>query len=486
MKGNIPTDWDGETWTEFCVPCPDSDGWRAALLGAIYTLTRGRRWSADSGTIVDAQAVGREILQGMMEGCCVDTNPIVGVVQDACEVTFTYLDETTETVDIGDCPPTLIRRNTITGVLVYWSGTAWIEVNVPAGEPVPDPDDPRFQGGEWETPTPGTGVDVVCRSADAMTTALQQAAGDLVDEIDWNTATWQSSFTIFNTGLSTIAGLFSGFATGNVALGLGIGVGLHAYLQSVVEEFLGLAYLYDLQQAEDLADPLNANWADMRCLLYCSLNSDGQIDYAAHLLLLDEIDFLIDTLADPSWYEFVRPIVEMAGTDALNGAYGTYGSTEDDCTACVCPYDWVETFDFTIDDYGWEAYRGSYVPGTGFVHGDTINGSEQTRIVIINYFGMDEFEAVRVETTYSRTTGSVSTTSRMDLIAAWHEGTNTLFKETLSPDQTDGTNLTYVWTGSGQVSDQFQLYHRASWGNWSGSASISKVKIYGKGANPFE
>ncbi len=336
MKGNIPADWDGETWTDFCVPCPDSDGWRAALLGAIYTLTRGRRWSADSGTIVDAQAVGRAILQGMEEGCGMDANPITDVAQDGCEVVFTYLDETTETVNIRDCPPTLVRKNVITGVLVYWSGTAWIEVNVPAGEPVPDPDDPRFQGGDWETPTPGTGIDIVCRSADAMKAALQQAAGDLVDEIDWNNAAWESTFSIFNTGLSTIAGLFSGFATGNAALGLGIGIGLHAYLQSVAEEFLGLANLYDLQQAEDLADPLNANWADMRCLLYCNLNSDGQLNYAGHLSLLEDIDFLIDTLTDPSWYEFIRPIVEMAGTDALNAAYGTYGSTQDDCTACDC------------------------------------------------------------------------------------------------------------------------------------------------------
>ncbi len=486
MRGNIPADWDGETWTEFCVPCPDSDGWRAALLGAIYALTRGRRWSADSGTIVDAQAVGRAILQDMEEGCCMDANPIIDVSQDACEVTFTYLDETTEAVNTRDCPPAPIRKNTITGALVYWSGTAWIEVGVPAGEPVPDPEDPRFQGGDWETPTPGTGIDVVCRSADAMMKELQQAAGDLVDEIDWNTAAWESTFTIFNTGLSTVAGLFSGFATGNAALGLGIGLALHAYLQSVAEEFLGLANLYTLLEAEGLADPLNSNWTDMRCLLYCNLNDDGQIDYAGHLALMEAIDFQIDTLTDPSWYEFVRPIVEMAGADALNAAYGVYGSTEDDCSACVCPYDWVQEFDFTTGTHGWEAGAGTWVAGTGFVHGDVMNGSSQTRTVNVNYFDMDEFEAVRIETTYSRAIGSYTLNARTDIIFGKHEGTNTVLKQTFHPDEDGGTDLVYVWNGTGQISDQIQLYHRASWGSWTGSASISKVKIFGKGTNPFE
>jgi hypothetical protein len=295
---------------------------------------------------------------------------------DNCTLRIESDDGTITNLDLSQCAGKVpaIRRDPITGDLQWWNGTSWEGMpGPPATEPTPDPNDPRFQGGDWETPASGTGVDVVCRAADSMMQALQLAANEVVDGIDWSNETWLSTFSIASAGLSSIAGLFSVFATGNPALGLGIGLSLYGYLDAVASEFLGLASSYSLSEAEDLASSLNSNWTDLRCLIYCNLDSDGQMSYEGWLNLMDEIDFEIDTLADPSWYEFIRPIVEMAGTDSLNAAYAEYQSTMDDCSACTCRMEGVVNFDGAAGDLPYEAHNdGTVQSGVGIDGTDAI------------------------------------------------------------------------------------------------------------------
>ena len=57
----IPDDWDGETWDCILVEWPDSVAWRGLLRGLVTTPARGRFWDGRTGTITDAQAIGREI-----------------------------------------------------------------------------------------------------------------------------------------------------------------------------------------------------------------------------------------------------------------------------------------------------------------------------------------------------------------------------------------------------------------------------------------
>jgi len=66
----IPQDWDGETWTCWSIAWPDSVEYRRLLTGLLYTLTRGRSYDRDSGTIIDAQRVGFSIFDR--------NNPLVG------------------------------------------------------------------------------------------------------------------------------------------------------------------------------------------------------------------------------------------------------------------------------------------------------------------------------------------------------------------------------------------------------------------------
>lgn len=61
MQIPIPDDWDGVSWQCAQVEFPDSPLWTAILLGLLSYATRARVWDGDSGSILDAQAVGREI-----------------------------------------------------------------------------------------------------------------------------------------------------------------------------------------------------------------------------------------------------------------------------------------------------------------------------------------------------------------------------------------------------------------------------------------
>lgn len=73
----IPDDWDGQTWDCAIVEWPASDDWLAILRGLITWPQRGRFWDAETGSILDAQAVGLEIfnrnIAGDSMGSCVDT-----------------------------------------------------------------------------------------------------------------------------------------------------------------------------------------------------------------------------------------------------------------------------------------------------------------------------------------------------------------------------------------------------------------------------
>lgn len=58
----IPDDWNGVNWRRFSICWPDSPQWRQILGGFITTTALGRAWDEATGTIVDVQAIGRDIV----------------------------------------------------------------------------------------------------------------------------------------------------------------------------------------------------------------------------------------------------------------------------------------------------------------------------------------------------------------------------------------------------------------------------------------
>lgn len=67
----IPNDWDPETdgWETALVCVPNSDQWRAVVLGALQGLTYGRLWERESGNIIAAQEIANQIVEGVQMSC---------------------------------------------------------------------------------------------------------------------------------------------------------------------------------------------------------------------------------------------------------------------------------------------------------------------------------------------------------------------------------------------------------------------------------
>lgn len=62
MSGTvIPSDWDNESWCCWIVEWPNSPEWRQILAGLLLDMQRGRTWDEKTGTITEAQAVGKQI-----------------------------------------------------------------------------------------------------------------------------------------------------------------------------------------------------------------------------------------------------------------------------------------------------------------------------------------------------------------------------------------------------------------------------------------
>ncbi len=60
-RWDIPDDWNGDDWACYALAWPQSEGYRRLLHSILYSLTRGRDYDEDTGTIKDAQAVGWSI-----------------------------------------------------------------------------------------------------------------------------------------------------------------------------------------------------------------------------------------------------------------------------------------------------------------------------------------------------------------------------------------------------------------------------------------
>lgn len=68
VESRIPDDWQPEDGYTFWVLCaPKSEQWSTVIRTAIFILTRGRYWDADTGSILETQAIAREIESSLMQ-----------------------------------------------------------------------------------------------------------------------------------------------------------------------------------------------------------------------------------------------------------------------------------------------------------------------------------------------------------------------------------------------------------------------------------
>jgi len=74
----IPGDWtedDGSQAVVFCIP--NSLEWKATVTGMVTQLLHGRSWDGSTGSITDAQQIGREVFETMAFLCLEDLQAIV-------------------------------------------------------------------------------------------------------------------------------------------------------------------------------------------------------------------------------------------------------------------------------------------------------------------------------------------------------------------------------------------------------------------------
>jgi hypothetical protein len=81
----IPDDWAGEEWACFIVEWPNSVQWLALLRGFMTAASRGRFWDPKTGSILDAQEVGRQIEERNPVTMCDEMTAAMEGIQAAVE-----------------------------------------------------------------------------------------------------------------------------------------------------------------------------------------------------------------------------------------------------------------------------------------------------------------------------------------------------------------------------------------------------------------
>lgn len=179
----IPDDWDGEKWLSVCLRWPDSKQWGAILIDLIHSLTRGRNWDRDTGSIKDTQLIGWAIFNRLMEwkSCCDGEGGSPPVSPEV--IKYILMDDGEGDCDMG-CGSACLRVNDATGEieqLVCGEWRALEHVNSPSVGDGVDVGDP-------ETPVPGDdeGVNqnVKCRVAYMIASAMWRVHSVIFDQLD--------------------------------------------------------------------------------------------------------------------------------------------------------------------------------------------------------------------------------------------------------------------------------------------------------------
>jgi len=215
-----------------------------------------------------------------------------------------------------------------------------------------DPDgDPRadYVGAP---PLPGVPSDGKrCAAADNVRGLFEQYRDNLIDIVGATPSL-----------LAIIAGIlaFIGVIAGVSGVGIGIGV-LFLTMAAEIIQIGGTGIT-----AEITFTALET----FKCLVYCRMNDDGELDYEAWQGLLTDIATTFSGFAETFFYQTVNGMGYIGVTNA-----GTVGAaTAAGCGDCGCG-EWCYRFDFTTGQLGWVINTdpvtfGQYVATVGFKQND--------------------------------------------------------------------------------------------------------------------
>lgn len=253
----------------------------------------------------------------------------------------------------GCCPDEDLGRFTDEGV---WQtspdgGVTWVD------SPESDPRNTYIQA----PPLPGADGDTKrCAAADNVRDMFLQYRDNLMDLLSTG-----------STIIAIVAGILAFLAVITGASGAAIGIsvllmGLAAQLLTMTPEMV-----------EDQITPEVLE--DFKCLVYCRMESSGQITYNNWLGLLQDIAASFSGFPENFFYQTVNAMGYIGISNA-----GTIGvATADDCTACLCGDECLTTY--TNDNLGGGDAHGTFLGEfSGYLRYRSTNGGGTTQQIFLN------------------------------------------------------------------------------------------------------
>jgi len=451
----IPSDWDGETWFGACVQWPDSDEWRAILMGLLSYAARGRFWNELSGRVVDAQAVGKAIFEANLE-------------LTACEGTICPPGPQGETGPEG--PQGETGATGPQGPQGATGATGPQGATGATGATGP-------QGPQGAAGTPGTDVIAPISEAElegwdnvwggwlSFVRAMEDEVNRWLDEVDAQAG----------DSTSIIGDILSFFP--------------------VVWELFPMDDLLQLigDVVEATTDHVRSGMTDalvyeLACYGFCHM-------YVAEnqAFSVDEIDFweaqsvpwydLIDS-HDAAYSVFVRCARGLGdGYKAQRYSLGVNNPDHDWAVLCGCG--WQHIFDLTTDATGWTVNTGVWTDGVGVEDALRIGGGDYQRYIYISRSGFEAtVSAIKVE--YSLTKGQVEPSSgNVHELYLRNDGVNVMGAQVAV--QSTPPNP-WQETSAGVTADFIRIVIRAgeiAGHDPGGTATITRVTVWGEGTDPF-
>jgi len=307
----IPQDWDGEEWFCVSIQWPSSVLWAGILAGLLTTMERGRTWDGGTGSILDVQAIGREIHdRNLPFTLCdnVDTGGNDGNIDrilrysgiaDCC-VDFEEIYQMSCSIPYGS-----LRWNN--GVLQYLYCGEWHDVGggAPVDAPVADYEPPELDAGGYSA----------CGKAEAVMSMVLGVINSILDEVGNFSWQWWGHVKGDNPGVGMDAKWIITACVGAVN-------------QATADAAAGEAYDPDALDA--------STWQSVKCALARQFSDtmpepmDGNA-IRSSLQTLFAREWGTDVLTNAIFVDALRGINAQSFTDAvvLGASYG-----DADCT---CP-----------------------------------------------------------------------------------------------------------------------------------------------------
>lgn len=327
--------------------------------------------------------------------------------------------------------------------------------------PAPE-SDPRKQ----TTLPPRVTADTKCDAAQSVADALKGQIDGILTAID----NGSTAFTIVGIILSIFSfGVFAIFVS--IAL-------------AIADFMIGLG-----AAAIETALPPSA-FEDLRCILYCHMDSNGRIKPGHIPAIQQEIVDAVGAVGG----SILNSMIDLAGEGGLNGL-ASVGTSTGDCSTCDCG-GWCYLFNFAINDGGWikETFfgddNGIYITSSGWSFTDAVNTNTNpdsaNRLVYIDRT-FDLSTITKVIVTYDYIGGTYDSNARQALSIGLNAAS--AIAKTRA-QMVDGNGQTFEWTGSVSNVNNINLYLRSSIDIaspyvYSGNAKITSVQIEGTGDNPF-